>query len=382
MQPARAPSVPPGGWGWWAGERAREAAGSRAPRRVRIPHLTAAPCLDACEPLGHAARPRGLRTCPLFDFLSNLVPAPLLALLILSALLLAGRVVLAWLPAGRLGAPGLRELPATLAASFVLYCAAVYAAMGLVRTAGLPRDWLHLLLPAIFVLGVVRWLTLPATFVPTPAPRLKPSSPLALAVQASCAAAVAIVLLGSFLDERAPSESFANRLVASIPYLALPALFEHALRELEVRASLRTSVWLGPPLLIWLVPESLVYTHDVCRTPLLFGAGVAFAFVARLRADRRALAFSAISFGALATLVAGWPLAAAGLLALAFFAPGATLLERASWPVASAILFAPLAWPLIESRPAGTTYFAVVSIPVVLFLLLACFARGWRAARA
>jgi hypothetical protein len=332
----------------------------------------ARPC---CAPAQQ--RPRRL-----FDLISDAVPAPILAVLILAALLLAGRIVLAWLPAGRLGASELRELPATLAASFVLQCAAGYAAIVLIRTLGLPRDWLRALLPAICLLGIVRWLTLPATFVPTPPPRVKPSSPFLSAIHAACAAALAIVLIGPFLEERSPSGSFANRLIASVPYLALPALLESALRELEVRASLRVLVWLVPPLLIYLVPESLVYTHDVSRTPLLFGSGVAFAAVARLRADRRALAFSAIAFGALSTLVAGWPLAAAGLVGLVIVAPGATLLERASWPLACAVVFAPLAWPLIESRPAGATYFAVVAIPVVLFALLAGCARGWRTARA
>ena len=65
----------------------------------------------------------------MFDLISDAVPAPILAVLILAALLLAGRIVLAWLPAGRLGASELRELPATLAASFVLQCAAGYAAI-------------------------------------------------------------------------------------------------------------------------------------------------------------------------------------------------------------------------------------------------------------
>ena len=309
------------------------------------------------------------------------LPAPLRPLVFLLVVLLAGRVILAWLPPGRLGGHALRELPSTLAACFVLDWAASRAVSGVARYLD-QRVLLGAFLPLIAAAAVVRVLTLPATFVPTPPPRLKPAKALFVLIACACAAATFVYLLGRIDEGDSPSAGSSRVYMTALIYLALPALLDHALRELEVRPEVRLLVWLTPALLLAIVPRSLIFTDDVAFTPLLFGTGVAFAVVARMRADRRAAACSAIAFGALATCIAGWPLAAAGLVGLALLGPGASMVERAAWPLACAVLFAPWARILLDSRPAGATYYSAVAVPVVLFALPALFARGWRAARA
>jgi hypothetical protein len=339
--------------------------------------------LDASERLGHAAARAERATV---NLLTQHLPAPLRALAFLLIVLLIGRVVLSWLPPGRLGAHVLRELPATLAACFVLDWATSRAFSGLARTLAPPIAH-RAFLPLVAVAALARWLTLPATFVPTPPPRVAPARMLLVAIPWACAAVLAVYLSGPLFEANASPNAITHATMIALTYVALPVLLEHALRELEVPAAARLMVWAAPALLLWILPNSLIYTDDVAWTPLLFGVGVAFAVVARIRADRRASAFSAIAFGAMATLAAGWPFATAGLVGLALFGPGASLLERAAWPLASALLFTPWvftpwALPLLESRPAGSTYFAAVAVPVVLFALPAFFARGWRAARA
>jgi hypothetical protein len=316
------------------------------------------------------------------ELLTQHLPPTVRALVYVALFLLVGRVVLSWLPPGRLGGHALRDLPATLAASFVSYWALTHVASGLARLAGLPPTAFRAFLPLVAAAALLRWLTLPAAFVPTPPPRVRPASPLAVALQWLCAAAVAVYLFSPAGQAEAPPVSVAGITTSALTYLTLPALLDHALREFGTRAGPRVLAWLAPALVIWILPDSLIYTAEVVRSPVLFGAGVAFAAVARKRADRRAFAFSAIAFGALATLVAGWPLAVAGLAGLALFGPGASLLERSGWPLAVALAFAPYAWPLLSWRPGGSTYFTVVFVPVVLFTLAALSARGWRGATA
>ena len=47
-------------------------------------------------------------------------------------------------------------------------------------------------------------------------------------------------------------------LMQHLPYLALPALLDHALRQLDLTPEPRTWVWLLPAALIWVLPPAVV----------------------------------------------------------------------------------------------------------------------------
>jgi len=111
-----------------------------------------------------------------------------IALAVLAGL---GRVLLACLPPGALGAHSPREIVRTWAASHVLGLVALAASAGLAELFGVSRSLLVLVAPWI-VLGALRWLTLPGAFVPGPEPAHE--RPSTLAFMAGAALAVVAVL--------------------------------------------------------------------------------------------------------------------------------------------------------------------------------------------
>ena len=320
-------------------------------------------------------------------------------LLLLLQVLFVGRVALSLLPPGRVGSHRPEGLAATLAASLLV--GRVVLVLGdlphmLLGLPGLSASTLALL--AVGALAV-RWLTLPGAFVATPPPRVDPAGPRDVALRWLAAVAIAVGLVRAAHTYATELGTSSLPLMGSLPYLALPVLLDHALRELELPAGPRTWVWLLPALLVWLLPQETVLHAALPWIALDLGTGAAFLIVRRRRADRRALALSAIAFGAAAcSAPAAWPLGLAGLAMIVLATPSGGRARVLPWALALAVLLAPIALelraraadprvdptriPPIHQPPGTLALMLALAIPLLLLALVVLLGRRATATRA
>lgn len=284
------------------------------------------------------------------------------ALLLLVAIAFVGRVVLALLPVGALGAHGARELPATWAASHLLgllvLSVHVRAAWKLEPGPAWSSGW-ALVVPWLLV-AAVRFAFLPGALVPRHEPRGERVPALALALGALSAAMVSTpwwieqavrreaaevsicALRFTITEELAhslagmDSESGA-RIVGAASAIAALVFVAHALAVAR-RAPLARA--LAVAWLAWLVflVRGLVWCDDHALLVLAFGAGAAASVEWIRRGDRRALALSALAFGAATVFTrSSWPASLACLLALGLASPRASRAAGATWCGISAL---------------------------------------------
>lgn len=203
-----------------------------------------------------------------------------LALAQLLAIAFVGRVILALLPPGLPGRHGLRELPATWAASHVLGGAALALESRLADLVGLELSRLALVAPWLLA-AFARWITLPGAMVPRHEPLSEaPGMPARLLWATSgfvVLAAAGSLHLGVAADGLALLACCSYALAVSrrspttraIVVLALAGILAAAIARSEARA----------------IPLALAT-----------GAGASFASVWMRRGDRRAAFLAVIAF--------------------------------------------------------------------------------------
>jgi hypothetical protein len=193
-----------------------------------------------------------------------------------------GRLLLSFLPPGRLGSHGLHELPRTLAVSFLLGLLIVRSYAAVFEMSPVPLALVCALL--VFI----RLATLPGAMVPPqqqPARTRQPAAALLL---------LAAVCLPWLVRGEVSSLRTLNALAAS----ALVLLLDGALEEVAARAWLRRSALCALMLaLVWLSPSAARQAMPWGALGWLAGTGLAAGWF--LRADRRqgALAALALAFG-------------------------------------------------------------------------------------
>ena len=287
------------------------------------------------------------------------------ALFGLALFALAGRCLLAWLPAGEPGRHRPADLPVTLAASYLLGWIAFHTAAGAAAEVGLRFSWATFLAP-FALLAVIRVATLPGAMVPRHDAR--PQRETVFGRLALIALLLALLLVpmqslraaelalptepGELAGWRAarPWENCVLRLARPAQLMALALLTTHGLAALDVRPFARRLAGLLVLALpaCWPVDglESGVWID--AQLALSFGAGTAFALHWFARADRRALALALLSFGAcLAEAPAGVPLGAAGLAALAASLHRNALRIALPWGLLALVVVA-LPWRLVR----------------------------------
>jgi hypothetical protein len=277
------------------------------------------------------------------DCAPPVVPSPLIEPLLLAQTLLVGRVTLSLLPPGRLGSHRLGELAATLSASVLLGYAVTLVADLPAVVLGLPSLPVGTLASLALGAAVLRWMTLPGAFVPSPFPSV--DSPSTTGVAGRWASALTI-LLGLMRAEGATELTAAWHALTleHLPFLALPALLDHALRQLDQADRPRTWVWVLPAVLVWVLPAEVLLHGELPWVAFLLGGGAGFLLVWRRNADRRALAVSALAFGAsTCSAAAVWPLGLAGLVWLVLATPGGTRALALRWGIVSVALLGPVA---------------------------------------
>ena len=277
----------------------------------------------------------------------------------LLAVAIAGRFVLSLLPPGDVGSHAPRDWPLTWAASHVLG-ALVFGLLG-----GLALVWsIH---PAwLFALGglaiVARVFTLPAGMVP----RHDPPAETPGGVGRFLSIATALVIAWAGVAElRHPTEPGPARTATWIALVILIGYgFERARRAPAGRRCVLLIVACGAYALQATTPA------DEWLLALFFGAGCAFLIPWLRRADRRALALSALGFAACMPWRAhGWPLVAAGACGLIAWTPGASRATALRWSAATlasvGLLSIGLAWVPV-SDPAGSSSGRVLALAALL----------------
>ncbi|MBI5365048.1 MAG: hypothetical protein HZA53_17860 [Planctomycetes bacterium] len=287
------------------------------------------------------------------------------ALLLLLAIAFVGRVVLALLPVGALGAHGARELPATWAVSHLLGVAAFALLASVVQAFELAPTWSSpwaFVVPWV-VVGLVRVACLPGALVPRHAPRTAfvPAWVLGLALLAAVLATTpwwvaqevtrGTETVGSSL--RSGGRSFAETLalgfdveeihtaavfVEAASAIALLVLVAHALAVARRSPVARALAVLWLAWLLFLV-RGLIRYDEAVHSLLAFGGGTACSVAWFRRGDRRAQALAAL---ALASGVLFEPTAWSSVLAclgvLLVASPRASLGRAALWSGAGALV--------------------------------------------
>lgn len=260
--------------------------------------------------------------------------------------LAVGRVLLSWLPPGRLGGHRPLELPATLGTSYLLG-EAILALQSLLSPAwGDAQAWGWHLVPW-GVLGIVRLATLPGSFVPGAEPRHEAPGKLFWGL------VLFLVVLGGLL---------------TVPPLVLAFLpvASHLLQQGR-RAPLGRVALLIP--VLWILAAGASPPSPLVRAGILFGAGAGFLIPWLRRNDLRAAWLSAIFFAASAQgglglfLLTGW-----GTLLLASRRP-----QWRSIQTAFAVL-SPLALGVVLSGRAGLCVPDPNGLGVLLVVLLGSLA--------
>lgn len=258
----------------------------------------------------------------------------------LAATVAAGRVLLSLFPAGLPGRHGWKDLPITLATSWLLGAIAFELEARALALAGAHAAAWMLFAPWVPI-AIGRWLALPGAMVPRHAP---PAESATRATRLARAAAAAVVLLGAWSDRDAlfaGTGAGAGQELAGatriLDMLALLVVCDYAL-DCARRAPLgRGLVVLGLACALTLRAFGSGGGSDA-RIALCFASGAAFSVPWLRRADRRAALVAAVAFAS-APLFAprGLPLAISGLVWLCVCTPGTA---RKGVATASAVAFA------------------------------------------
>jgi hypothetical protein len=214
--------------------------------------------------------------------------------------LAVGRVILSLLPAGTPGRHDAREMPITLAASYLLGSIAIDAEAHFLLSLGARAGWPALAAPWVAV-AIVRWITLPGAIVP----RRGSERENARDRFARLAGVVAVALVGLVAWRcrdslfRPPSMHVTRTILPGVltiaDTLSLIAVCDYGLRCARRSSLERAFVALALALVVALS----TFAHgdpSAASLALRFGAGMAFAIPWLRRADRRALILSVIAF--------------------------------------------------------------------------------------
>ncbi|HTF88901.1 MAG TPA: hypothetical protein VK843_10865 [Planctomycetota bacterium] len=300
-----------------------------------------------------------------------------------------GRVVLSWLPPGEVGSHRLRDVPTTWAASYLLGASflAVGASVSALARVPVSCAWIA---GAALLLGLARWLTLPAALVPrhevlrevpTRAARALLWIAVAIGVWAALGATInagsglwsvraqAWLSQGWLIGfdgpatargalELAPLDcgaiacvSWPGGIVNEVSTRAhLLACFLSAVLLIERAMELTRRAPLGRRLLLVLFAVALSVAFRADDGDLALAGLCALALLGLAswtrRADARGLALACIAWGSLSLLrPGGWVLAIAGLGATVGSSARPSRGRAALWAFASAMLLLSL-WPL------------------------------------
>ncbi len=278
---------------------------------------------------------------------------------------MAGRIVLAWLPRGLVGGHAPRDLATTSSASLFLGLVigiTLDSLPGAAETGG----W-----TVVGLLGLVRWLTAPAAMVPRHEPPLVRAGAVAHALRFAgwiligLACRVFLREADSRTDNLLPPGVF----VASA--FAAAFLLDHALEVARCAPWVRGASMVTYGGLLHLEP--IVPSAGLAPIlPFLFTAAASTAVAWLRRGDRRALALSAIFFaGTWAHDRGAWPLAVAGAAWLVVGSPPPSRVIAATWCAATlCIAFATQGHLPRESQSAPVMNPSLSGIVGVLFILI------------
>jgi hypothetical protein len=280
--------------------------------------------------------------------------------------LLAGRVVLAWLPPGLVGGHGARDLLATAGSSFLI---------GLVLFGAvepLPSPARIAVAGVLVVLAIVRMLARPAAMVPRHEPPMSASwSGRALVL----AGWVVIAWAGREHARDAAAVSGGSAAVVAFVAAAYAVAFliEHALEVARCAPWARGVGVLSFALVLVVQPAVPERGLEACAA-LLFVAGTVSTIGWYRRADVRALAIAAIlRSGAGVAAPGGWTLAAAGMLWVVIGTPAPSRVRATIWcavPLALAGAVHMLREDAMTSAIDGSWNPALSPIVVVVFVLV------------
>ncbi|MFT5049678.1 MAG: hypothetical protein ACI8QZ_001071 [Chlamydiales bacterium] len=232
---------------------------------------------------------------------------------------LAGRIILACLPADRVDR---RQLPLTWATSLYLGWGGLAVEVYLADRLGLtPRAW-QLAMPWV-ALGLGRMLTLPGGMPPRHAPREQPLGTAARLL----ALALTIWLLAQTRETASPPVAWlanALRVPPAVHLAAIAILVLHGLRVTRRSPTGRAALTLA----LTLTPAVSALARDAGPRALaatLLVAGAVFSLSWLRRANKRSLLLALMSFGAVpvAGVPVGVALGPAGLVALVMATPTA-----------------------------------------------------------
>lgn len=267
----------------------------------------------------------------------------------LLAVAIAGRLALSLLPPGDVGSHAPRDGPLTWAVSHALGTLAFALLGGLGFLGSIHPAWLFALGGAALV---ARVFTLPAGMVPRHDPPAETPNGLARLL----AIAILVVIASAWVRElRHPTELGPAR---TATWTALVILIGYALeRARRAPAGRRCAQLIAACGAFALASE---IRADEWVLMFFFGAGCAFLIPWLRRADRRALALSALSFAAcLPWRARGWPLALAGVCALIAWTPRPSRSAALRWSAAAlgsvGLLSIRAPWQLVSDPAASST---------------------------
>ncbi len=247
--------------------------------------------------------------------------------------LVAGRIVIAWLPPGRIGGHALREAPATAASSWLIglvTCSAIGA---------LPEPARKVAVVVFVLLAIVRIGTGPAAMVPRHEPALVRESALSRAILIA-----AWIMIGTAVRAfalQADAEALGT-VVFTACTAAVAILVADALEVARCPAWVRAVGVLLYASTLFIQPAQPSSVPALCATSL-FVAGALQAIAWFRRADRRALAmFVVFAAGAWVVAPGGWVLMGAGMLWLLIGTPSAARTRAVMWCAAVIAIVAAL----------------------------------------
>ncbi len=267
----------------------------------------------------------------------------LFALAVWLAILGSGRLLLSWLPPGRIGGHAPAELPATLAASFAcgLTVLGAFTRWVSLLGPGFPA-WAALsgLLVAALLALAARIATLPAAFVPGPLDARGRAAAWHLVLRWTAAVAICARFAPALLELEVLG---ATPWIGALAAPAAALLIDEALRGAGARQTVRSLVWAALAALVWTAPRELLHAR-VIFAALLAAGGASSLDAWWRRADRRAGALAALLFAAqIAVLPPLWWLGSAGLAVLVLWtSAGGRAAVLAASLGSLAVLVAPL----------------------------------------
>ncbi|MBL8860119.1 MAG: hypothetical protein JNL28_16535 [Planctomycetes bacterium] len=293
----------------------------------------------------------------------------------LASAFVGGRVLLAWLPPGAPGGHALRDLPHTLAASFLFGLACITLALQVLPS----DDGLWIWSAVVLVLMGVRLAARPLAMMPRHEPALERASPLA-----RVALACAWLLVFAAVVTRSTADVWRfESLWQSETLIVFSAVVLCDWACCIARGSHWTRAWAAAAFaaLLATYPEDSISGAGVRAA--FFVAGAASSVAWFQRADRRALILAVVFFAATMLFArGGWALALAGVVSLAVGTPAPSRPRVAVAALAALAVFGAVAWrgtPVWPSEWRGPIS-PILSALIGLLFLPVVFAR-WRDSR-